>query len=186
MTHSQHPTILVTPIGIIPEHHQKSVAESVQEEFGLETRIVETLADVEFARDRDREQYHSTAILEALQPYLSASVLKIVALVEVDLFIPILTHVYGEAQLGGGTCIVSTHRLVENLTAVSMEPELTVRLVKEAFHELGHTFELLHCKDPSCIMHYCRSIRDVDRKSNRFCRYCSIMLQDVLKKMRVS
>ncbi len=45
------------------------------------------------------------------------------------------------------------------------------RMVKEALHELGHTFKLLHCKDPQCIMHYCRSLRDVDRKSDHLCRY---------------
>jgi archaemetzincin len=57
------------------------------------------------------------------------------------------------------------------------------RLVKEALHELGHTFNLRHCQDKSCIMHYCRNIRDVDRKSDQPCRYCKILLEDELKKL---
>ena len=52
------------------------------------------------------------------------------------------------------------------------------RVVKESIHELGHTFSLRHCRDRECIMHYCRTIRDVDRKSDELCRYCRILLED--------
>ena len=57
------------------------------------------------------------------------------------------------------------------------------RIVKEALHELGHTFNLRHCPDQTCIMHYCRSIRDVDRKSEQFCRYCKVLLEDEIKRL---
>ncbi len=56
-------------------------------------------------------------------------------------------------------------------------------MVKEAIHELGHTFKLRHCPDAACIMHYCRSEADVDRKSNDLCRYCRVMLNDELKRI---
>jgi archaemetzincin len=56
------------------------------------------------------------------------------------------------------------------------------RVIKEAIHELGHTFNLRHCPDHNCIMHYCRSEKDVDRKSDELCRYCKILLEDGLKK----
>ena len=55
------------------------------------------------------------------------------------------------------------------------------RIIKEAIHELGHTFDLRHCDDDHCIMHYCRKIEDVDHKLSRFCRYCSIFLADSVK-----
>jgi len=109
--------------------------------------------------------------------------IKVVAITHVDLFIPILTHVYGEAQLAGKACIVSTFRLQEGLFITTMEKELENRVVKEVLHELGHTFNLRHCDDKSCIMHYCRSIKDVDRKTDQFCRYCKILLEDELKKL---
>ena len=61
-----------------------------------------------------------------------------------DLFIPILTYVFGEAQLGGRAAVVSTARLVEDVELFG--PQLLVeRLAKEAVHEVGHAFGLLHC-----------------------------------------
>ena len=101
----------------------------------------------------------------------------------VDLFIPILTYVFGEAQLGGKACIVSTHRLTEGLLADDPDGVFSRRLVKEAVHELGHTFKLRHCPERTCIMHYCRGIQDVDRKSERLCRYCRTLLADEMKRL---
>jgi archaemetzincin len=91
--------------------------------------------------------------------------------------------VYGEAQLGGKACIISTHRLNEGLFATGGLMAYRSRLLKEAIHELGHTFNLRHCTDHSCIMHYCRRISDVDRKSDDLCRYCRIMLDDEIKRL---
>ncbi|MBU2646473.1 archaemetzincin family Zn-dependent metalloprotease [bacterium] len=174
---------MITPIGNCSDRQLMAVAEAVGVQFGVHTQTKKTLADVEFALDSERNQYHSTRILEALQAYAPEQAGKIVALVQVDLFIPILTHVYGEAQLDGRACMVSSHRLKEDLKTLDLEEELTRRVIKEVYHELGHTFGLLHCKDASCIMHYCRSIRDVDRKSESFCRYCKVLLQDAFKRI---
>jgi archaemetzincin len=59
------------------------------------------------------------------------------------------------------------------------------RIVKEAIHELGHTFNLRHCPEDTCIMHYCRNEEDVDRKSDEICRYCKVMLEDEIKRIEL-
>jgi archaemetzincin len=175
--------IIVAPIGAIDPGVCDAVAGEVERVFGCRSEITPLLKDVEFALDCGRRQYHSTAILQKLAARAPDGALKIIAITQVDLFIPILTHVYGEAQLGGKTAIVSTFRLQEGVSAAFTNPTMLCRLGKEAVHELGHTFALRHCPERSCIMHYCRSLEDVDRKSNQLCRHCRVMLRDEMKKL---
>ncbi len=174
--------IVVSPVGTIAEDISGAVAQKIETVFRRQTRIQPLLADIEFAYDVKRDQYHSSRILEKLARSAPPECLKVVAVTRKDLFIPILTHVYGEAQLGGKAAVISTARLMRSLESVGM-PDILERIAKEAVHELGHTFDLRHCEDPHCIMHYCRKIEDVDRKMNRFCRYCSILLADSLNVM---
>jgi archaemetzincin len=175
--------ILIAPIGAFPESLLDLLGQKVGEAFNCPTRVAALLEDLEDTYSIDRDQYHSTAILERLTARTPPDVLRVIALTRVDLYIPILTYVYGEAQLNGIAAIVSINRLNENLGSLNFEGELNRRITKEVLHELGHTFGLLHCKDPTCSMHYCRSIRDVDRKQDRFCRYCQVMLKDALEKI---
>jgi len=175
--------IIISPIENIDVCNYQSLGQEIHRTFGFRTEIKSLLQDVNFAYDLTRDQYHSTAILEKLASTSPSRSIKVVAITHVDLFIPILTHVYGEAQLAGKACIVSTFRLQEGLSITTMEKEFDNRVVKEVLHELGHTFNLRHCDDKSCIMHYCRSIKDVDRKTDQLCRYCKILLKDELKKL---
>jgi len=175
-------TIAISPIGKISDATLQPIVTAIARAFGCQTEILPLLSDTGFAYDSNRDQYHSTAILQKLAELLPDRFIKILAITEVDLFIPILTYVYGEAQLGGKACLISSHRLREELPAMDTEATFQIRLAKEAIHELGHTFQLRHCEDHSCIMHYCRSIKDVDRKVESLCRYCGILLADDIKR----
>ena len=171
--------IIISPVGEVPLYLCRSVAEAVVSLFGCSVKVESLLTDITFALDRDRNQYHSTSILNALAAVAPEKYHKILAITEEDLFIPILTYVFGEAQLNGRACIVSTSRLAEDIIADN--GGLEARLIKEAVHELGHTFNLRHCEEKTCIMHYCRGVRDVDRKARDFCRYCRVMLSDEIR-----
>jgi len=172
--------IIVSPIGEIPLWMSDTIVKDVGEFFGFSARVEKVLDDILFAYDAERNQYHSTKILEKLAKKAPEDCIKIIAVTKEDLFIPILTHVYGEAQLGGKACIISIARLIADLE-VWIVNKGCKRIVKEAIHELGHTFDLRHCEDEICIMHYCRRLEDVDKKSNQFCRYCNIFLADNIK-----
>lgn len=174
--------IIISPIGKVDTKLLKPISREIERVFGFHTHVMSLLEDVNFALDPARDQYHSTLILEKLENIAPAETVRITAITDVDLFIPILTFVYGEAQLGGKACIISTHRLNEGISPLSTPEIFQLRIVKEVIHELGHTFKLRHCPDHTCIMHYCRTVEDVDRKSDQLCRYCRIMLEDEKKK----
>jgi archaemetzincin len=173
--------ILVAPMGDFDPRLLSAVSREIERVFHASVCVRPLLDDWCFAFDAGREQFHSTPILRRLADAAPPGVSKILALAEVDLFIPILTHVYGEAQLGGKACIVSTYRLNAGSGIRCFSETTLARVAKEAVHELGHTFNLRHCPDPACVMHYCRSEADVDRKSSDLCRYCRMLLDDVLR-----
>lgn len=173
-------TIVVSPIGDISPWMADIVAKEAGGFFGFPSRVESVLNTIDFAFNEERNQYHSTEILKVLETKIPDDCVKIIAITKEDLFIPILTHVYGEAQLGGSACVVSIARLIEGSEA-DIGNLGCRRIVKEAIHELGHTFDLRHCEDEICIMYYCRRLDYVDKKSNQFCRYCSIFLSDNIK-----
>jgi archaemetzincin len=174
--------IIIAPTGDINPGIYRSLCQQIHQTFGYQIEIMPLLQNVDFAFNPSRNQYHSTLILEKLAESISWPAIKILAITGVDLFIPILTHVYGEAQLDGKACIVSTYRLKEGFTSANIQ-KFKDRIVKECIHELGHTFNLRHCPDKTCIMHYCRSVKDVDRKSDQLCRYCNVLLADEIRRL---
>ena len=176
---------MIAPVGEFSSDLIQAVVSEIEQVFGFATETGSVLDDLNFALDLNRQQYHSTLILEELAANIPADCFRILAIAQVDLFIPILTHVYGEAQLGGTACIVSTFRLNEGRSGLNIAPRYVERIVKEAIHELGHTFNLRHCPEHTCIMHYCRNEEDVDRKSGELCRYCKIMVEDEIKRIKV-
>lgn len=175
--------IAIAPIGELKAGWLDPLKHQIQKVFGYPARIVPLLDGVAFALDPEREQYHSTRILDVLAENAPAGAVKVVGITEVDLFIPILTYVFGEAQLGGVSCVVSSYRLNTGDVLAGTETSFHGRMVKEAVHELGHTFKLRHCREASCIMHYCRSTDDVDRKSGSLCRYCRVLVDDERKRL---
>jgi len=179
---SKEHTLLISPIGDLEVNGEllDQLRNEIHQVFGYETELLPLLEEIDLHADPIRKQYHSTPILETLALIAPPEAVKILAITRVDLFIPVLTHVYGEAQLGGRACILSTFRFAEKRSPD--RETFRCRMVKEAIHELGHTFSLRHCRDAGCVMHYCRSVSEVDRKSNHFCRYCAVLLQDEMKK----
>jgi archaemetzincin len=128
--------------------------------------------DLSFALDAGRRQYYSTAILQRLQRAsdLDARILGVTAC---DLYVPVLTFVFGEAQLDGNCAVVSTARLQEEFYGLPRREDLDrERLVKEAAHELGHTFGLRHCADWRCVMSSSHAVERLDVKGADFCGSC--------------
>jgi archaemetzincin len=126
--------------------------------------------------DVRRQQYSSRPVLEWLVGRVPGPDAKLLGVTDVDLFIPVLTFVFGEAQLGGTAAIVSTARLREPPT----EPVIRGRLTKESVHEIGHTFGLVHCGTSlACAMARSPAIAAVDVKEDRLCHDCRIRYREL-------
>jgi len=135
--------------------------------FGLPCLIDENRLDPTFAFNTGRNQYYATQMLQHLFT-LRQWPGRVLGVTPVDLFVPVLTFVFGEAQLEGHCAVVSHFRLAE-----PDRPELLLeRLKKEAVHELGHTFGLRHCHRWECVMSSSHSVERLDVKSASFCAEC--------------
>ena len=122
----------------------------------------------------DRQQYHSTKILAELLPFAKGHSNLILGIVDVDIYIPVLTYVFGEAQLGRQCALISVFRLRQQIYGLPEDKNLFLqRCEKEAVHELGHTLGLIHCPNFECVMHYGSTIDDIDLKRNIFCPDCA-------------
>jgi len=139
-----------------------------------------TPLDGSFAFNSSRNQYNSTSMLSAMLERFDDFEGKILGITGGDLFVPVLTYVFGEAQFEGKAAVVSSHRLREEF--YGLEPDeniLKSRLLKEAIHELGHTFGLIHCANYLCVMHSSTGVEDIDMKTERFCEDCGEKLRSI-------
>ena len=151
------------------------VERGLAREFGLPVLRHRDHARPEQTFDPRRGQHSSTAMLRWLVTQLPASARKLVAVTDVDLFIPVLTFVYGEALLNGPAAVGSTARL-----GGDQAPVLVARLPKTCVHELGHAFGLVHCDDGRCVMRRSTNLAGVDTKSAAFCPDCRVRLREAL------
>jgi len=167
----------VVPFGLAA--HQALVAplvERLRPRLGGAVEVRPPRFDPALAFDRSRGQYNSRQLLGQMLEEGPGRALGVTAL---DLFIPVLSFVFGEAQLGGRAALVSLHRLRSEAYGLRPDPALLLdRLVKEAMHELGHTHGLVHCPGLDCVMRSSTYVEDIDQKPDLFCESCWAKLPD--------
>ena len=152
------------------------VAEAVAVILRTKVTVLEEHLDLSEYFDAARRQYNGDHILKEVDR-LFPGPSKVIGLFAVDLFIPILTFIYGQAMLNGKSGVVSLYRLDNQRYGLPKDPELLFeRLVKEIIHELGHTLGLIHCHTPNCVMRSSTYVEDIDQKNARFCSDCQMQL----------
>ncbi len=155
------------------------VAKTVETSFRQPPAVHPSALDIERAFDESRGQYNSSALLLQLLNTRTDAGVRRIAIVDVDLFIPVLTFVFGEAQFEGPTAIVSTYRLSNEFYGMGPDRVILLdRLAKEVVHELGHTFGLYHCRHFDCVMRSSTYVEEIDLKGARFCSHCGTLLED--------
>jgi archaemetzincin len=157
--------IALAPIGEVRTEEISTLRQPLKAAFGVEVVLVPRLPLPSSAYDRERGQYRSTILLDALARARQPEWERLVGVTQVDLYVPELNFVFGEGDSRGGVAVFSLARL-----RCPDEALWQRRAATEAIHELGHTYGLSHCDDPHCVMWFSNTLSETDRKGIAFCR----------------
>jgi len=166
----------VAPMESMDETLLAAIVESLRHGFGIDVEPCSALGEPAFASDAARGQFSAPLILRRLLDDGATGADKLLAVTGRDLYIPMLSFVYGQAQLGGQVAVVSIARLRTEYYGLPPDAELLrVRARKEALHEVGHLFGLVHCPDASCAMALSTGIHQLDIKQPALCAGCAAL-----------
>jgi len=161
------------------------LGEALERVLVMAVRLRTPAFDPESAYQPARGQYSSTAMLRLLLGDAGITGDRLLGVTSVDLCTPVLTYVFGEAQLDGRASVVSIQRLRPEVYGLPPDDELLyARLEKESLHELGHTFGLLHCDDPGCVMHASTYAEEIDFKGPGLCARCTDVVRAAVERTR--
>jgi len=177
--------IYVVPIHLSSGYLLNPLSEKISATFHRDSTIASLPVDPSSTYDISRNQYNSSLLLAKLLEIKPRNAHRILGITDLDLFIPILTFVFGEAQLNGPAAVVSIHRLRNQFYGLKRNEQLLRdRLEKETIHELGHTFGLIHCRNDLCVMNVSTYVENIDIKSSRLCQSCLRLYNERLKASR--
>jgi len=166
-------SITLVSYGNFEKDFLRKIAEDVTREFIFPVIIEENYIDLSEFYDPNRRQYDGNKLLKEIESIYSSTSYKTIGLFRVDIFIPILTYIYGQAILNGSTGIASIYRLKNELYGMKQDENLLLeRFSKVVIHELGHTFGLIHCHIPTCVMRASTYVEILDQKSKNLCPLC--------------
>lgn len=173
--------ISLISLGHFEKDFLERLAKEVNVVFGIEVKISTEYRDITPYFEPARKQYDANRLLHFIHVEFAGNSLKTIGLFQVDLFIPVLTFIFGQAVYNGNAGIASVYRLKnEQYGLAENEKLLFDRFRKVIIHELGHMFGLIHCHVPVCVMRPGTYVEDIDQKKHSFCRKCQTELQKVL------
>jgi len=172
--------IILVSCGLFEKKLTGRVAEDVSREFHYPVVLQDCSLDISHFYNPGRRQYDANKLLEAISMRAPTDAVKVIGMVRVDLYIPILTYIFGQAKLNGYTGVVSLYRLRNEHYGLDADYDLLIeRFSKVIIHELGHTFGLIHCSNPICVMRSSTYVEDLDQKNKQFCYRCRAELNRI-------
>ena len=162
-----------------------AVEEVIVDRLGLPVSRWPSLVDPTEAWDPVRGQYSSVALLRRALAAAPPGALRLLLVTEVDLFVPVLSFVFGQAQLDGIVAVMATARLRQAFYGLPSDESLEIMRTRiEALHEVGHTFGLTHCLERTCAMSLATTVQHVDLKRDGYCSGCSALIAEALAHLR--
>ncbi len=163
----------MVPVGKVEQDLLAYLSSQIEQIFPFQVKVGKALPHPGYAYNEKRAQYKSDSILRELQSLDLREAEKILGVVDLDLYTPRLNFVFGQALMGNNAALIALPRLRQEFYGLPEDKNLYYsRAVKEAVHELGHTFGLGHCKNTRCVMHFSNCLADTDHKGKEFCENC--------------
>jgi archaemetzincin len=154
-------------VGEVPVSFLREVEPPIQQVLGVEAFAGRVqVGTPTYAFNKDRGQYHTTAIMRRLLTLKETGVPLVLGIVDVDLFQPDSTFVYGEADREAHVAVMSLHRLKGEGESWKR------RAFVEVVHQAGHLVGLSFCEDARCAMYLATTITDADRRQLHLCNNC--------------
>ena len=185
--------LLIQPIGDIKQNILKIIKSSLNrifEDYDFNFIINEDKMElISEEYNPLREQYNASLIIKRLKRKTEESeALRVLGIIDRDIYSNGLNFIFGIANLPHFQEFEKKNRALISITRLKPEfygnfshkSKFYERIIKEAIHELGHTFGLDHCKN-FCIMRFSNTISQTDEKPFEFCDDCSKKLNSVNK-----
>ncbi len=155
------------PVGPVQGVFLKELEAPIAQVLGVAAYVGKPLlAQPTFAFNKDRNQYHTTAIMRRLLTIKDMGTPLIIGIADVDLFVPDSPFVYGEADRESHAAVMSLWRLKAEGEAWKR------RTFVEAVHQAGHLVGLSYCEDARCAMFLATTITDAERRQLHLCNNC--------------
>ncbi|HYM76747.1 MAG TPA: archaemetzincin [Candidatus Dormibacteraeota bacterium] len=166
------------PVGTIDLALLQDLCAAIPRRLPVSCEILPFSLDPTPSYHPERQQFHSSEILQRMQSMVRPKDWRFLAVASVDLYIPILKYVFGEAQMGGPCAVVSTFRLRQEFYGLDRDDGLLgQRLLKESVHELGHTLDVHHCQDYRCVMASSHAVEWIDLRESALCEACAAIVE---------
>jgi archaemetzincin len=179
--------IYLLPIGSLEDEVLILLEQRLRQVLEWDIRRAAPLPMPMTAFNAARKQYEALHVMRAVAEVIPADATRVLGIMEEDLSIPMLTFVFGQAQLNGRVALMSLARLRQEFYRLPANKELMfTRVIKEALHELGHTFGLVHCPALTCVMTLANDIMHVDGKKSEFCGGCTVLLKDAQQALEMN
>ena len=172
--------IILRPLAQIDSQILEILKQSLGQTFNCPVEIEAQIGSLDYAYDKNKKQYLAPKLLSTLRSFKMEPGDRCLGIVDVDLYSPGLNFIFGEADIGSGVAIISLYRLRQECYGLPQDQGLFQdRAIKEAVHELGHTYHFGHCRDVKCVMHFSNSLADTDIKGASFCHKCQQKLKEI-------
>ncbi len=164
--------IYLQPIGEVGEELLHYICTRLEGIYGYPCRTASSTGVPEDQYNMNRGQYYAAGIVGDIAERMPPDAEKLLGVANVDLYVHGVNFVFGVA-IGNAAIISLTHLRPEYYGRNKNETLFRERALKEAVHELGHTFGLGHCPEIRCVMHFSNNIEDTDIKGIDLCGSCS-------------